>query len=99
MTVEAGAETTGDYPRGRGGQFGRGNPGRPKGARNKVLVTLDAIANANPEEIATTLRTMALSGDVPAMKLLLDRMWPAPKGRVVTFDMPPIESAADVIKA
>lgn len=42
---------------------------------------------------------MALEGDGPAMRLCLDRRCPLRTDRPVPFDLPPIETAADVTKA
>ncbi len=38
---------------------------------------------------------MALGGDTVALKLCLDRIYPARKDRAVTFALPPITSARD----
>jgi hypothetical protein len=42
---------------------------------------------------------MALDGDGPAMRLCLDRLCPPRKDRPITFNLPPVETAADLVKA
>lgn len=83
------------FPPGRSG-----NPkGRPKGSRHAALVALDAIGQDGAEEILKNLIIDAKSGDTRAAEVLLRRAWPAPKGRPVELDLPPVESAADVARA
>lgn len=42
---------------------------------------------------------MALDGDSPAMKLCLDRLLSPRRDRSITFDLPAINSAADLPEA
>jgi hypothetical protein len=42
---------------------------------------------------------MALAGDVTAMRLCLERVAPVRKGRTVQFDMPKVETSADIVAA
>ena len=34
-----------------------------------------------------------------AAKIILDRLWPAPKGRAVELDLPPVENTAGLVAA
>jgi len=61
-----------------------GNPGgRPKGFSTLVRKVLAESTEAggnmtNLEAIARKLIEMAIAGDIPAMRLVLDREWPKP---------------------
>lgn len=46
--------------------------------------------------IAEKATELAQAGDVASMRLVLDRIAPAPKERVVRFQLPPVNSAADL---
>ncbi|MDP4026318.1 DUF5681 domain-containing protein [Methylobacterium sp. NEAU 140] len=84
-------------------QFGEGrsgNPaGRPKGSRNRSTLALEAIFEGESEKLSRRAIEMALEGDGPAMKLCLDRLLAPRRDRSVTFDLPPIDTAADLPKA
>ena len=74
-----------------------GNPaGKPKGARNPVLVALDAIGSAAAKAVLEAAITAAKSGDMRAAEILLSRVWPVRKGRPVTLAIPPVKTAADL---
>lgn len=96
------AETTSAKQRkGRPFQPGQsGNPnGRPKGARNKITREVEAILSTSGEDVAKAVVERAKGGDMQAARLVLDRLAPLRKGREITFDLPPVETAADVAKA
>ena len=42
---------------------------------------------------------MALSGDMTAMRICLDRLAPVRRDRPITFELPPIETTADLPRA
>jgi hypothetical protein len=70
-----------------------GNPaGRPRGAKNKTTLFMEALSDQHGEEIVTRLTDWARDGDMTALRLWLDRMVPRPKGRPVSFDLPPIDT-------
>lgn len=84
------------------GQFASGNaggPGRPPGYRSRIAWALDQIAEKDCTEILETLIDQAKAGDIQAMKFILDRYWPAPKTRIVRFEIPAINSTSDIPKA
>lgn len=78
-----------------------GNPaGRPKGARHVALQALDAIGQERAEELLQQAITMALAGDMQAMRLLMDRVWPVAKGgRPININLPEMRTAADIATA
>lgn len=89
--------------RGQGKPFTEGqsgNPaGRPKGSRNRSTLALEAIFEGEAEALSRRAIAMALDGDGPAMKLCLDRLLSPRRDRSITFDLPAINSAADLPKA
>ena len=87
--------------RGKAFEQGRsGNPaGRPKGSRNRATMALEAILEGEGEALTRKAIELALDGDGPALRLCLDRIYPARKDRPVTFELPAIETTADLPKA
>lgn len=76
------------------------NPaGRPKGRRNRATEALEQILDGDAETIMRAVIRLAQEGDATAMKLCVDRLLPIRKDRTVQFELPPIETAADLTKA
>ncbi len=82
-----------------GGQFTTGNPGRPKGARNRASRLAQEVLEAETEAIARKAVDLALGGDTTALKIVLDRVSPVPKGRPISVDLPAVETPRDLIGA
>jgi hypothetical protein len=82
-----------------GGRFEKGvsgNPrGRPAGSRNNATLACEAILEGQAEALTQKAVDMALAGDTVALKICVDRIYPARKDRPVTFALPPINSARD----
>ena len=77
-----------------------GNPsGRPKGSRNKALLALQALLDGEADEIGRKAVEMAKTGDVAAMRLVMERLLPPRKDRPIMFTLPKLETAADAVKA
>lgn len=77
-----------------------GNPaGRPKGARHKTTLAIEALLEGEAEALTRKAVEMALAGDMQALRLCMDRLAPPRKDRSVTFDLPPIETLEDLPKA
>lgn len=77
-----------------------GNPnGRPKGARNKVTLAIEALLEGEAEALTRKAIELAKAGDLTALRLCLDRLAPVRKDRPISFDLPPINDAADAVKA
>jgi Family of unknown function (DUF5681) len=73
-----------------------GNPGgRPKGSRNKATLALENLLDGQAEALTQKAIELALGGDIPALRLCLDRILPPRKDRPVTFEMPAINGAED----
>src|SRR5919107_1246648 len=97
--IPNGSETV---ERAAGGRFAPGNPGgpgRPKGARHRALLALEAIGADAAEEVLLRVVEEAKAGDLRAAEILLRRLWPERKDRPIEFELPPTESAADLVSA
>lgn len=95
------AGTKQQKPRGRPFAKGEsGNPrGKPKGCRNRAGILLDAITDGDLAAIITTLITQAKAGDLAAIKILLDRLVPAPRARAVALKLPSLADGSGRSKA
>jgi hypothetical protein len=60
---------------------------------------LEAVLEAEGEQLLRAAITKARAGDVPALRTCLDRLMPSQKERMIRVELPPVESAADVPKA
>lgn len=70
------------------GRFAPGNKygrGRALGSRNRATTMLDSMAQGVAQVILNAAIAAALAGDVSAMKLILDRVYPARRGRPTPF--------------
>jgi len=77
-----------------------GNPaGKPKGAKNLVTRAVEDLLNGEAEKLTRQAIALALTGDPTALRLCLDRIAPAPKGRRVALDLPAVSSADDLAAA
>ena len=77
-----------------------GNPaGRKKGHRFPVLAALDAIGQENVQDLLRQVVAQALAGDMVAARIILDRCWPAPKGRLIPLNLPVIKTVRDLSDA
>lgn len=81
------------------GKFARGNPGRPKGARHKTTLAIEALLEGQGEALTQKAVEMALEGDTTALRLCLERIAPARKDSPVNFDLPDIKDAHDAAEA
>lgn len=83
----------------RGRPFEAGNPGKPKGARNRATRAAEALLDGESEELTRKAIELAKAGDGTALRLCLERLIPARRDRPVNFDLPAIETANDAAKA
>ena len=83
----------------RGRPFEPGNPGRPKGSRNKATLAAEALLDGEAEALTRKAIELALAGDVTALRLCWDRIVPARKDRPVPFALPNLEHASDAVMA
>ena len=93
-------EPTGPRQDGRWRPGESGNPaGRPRGLKNKTTLAAEALLEGEAEALTRKAVELALAGDVTALRLCLDRIVPARRDRYVTFDLPPLTTAADAVTA
>jgi hypothetical protein len=77
-----------------------GNPsGRPKGARNATTIALESLLDGQAKALTQKAVDLALSGDLIALRMCLDRILPVRKNRPIEFALPTIETIADAPKA
>jgi hypothetical protein len=59
----------------------------------------DKLMEADAADVVRAVLEAAKAGDMGACRLVLERVAPVRKGRPVVFDLPPVETAADVLAA
>jgi hypothetical protein len=93
----ADAENTAGKQRGKPFRKGRsGNPdGRPKGSRNVTTVALESLLDGQATALTQKAIDLALTGDMAALRICLDRILPPRKDRPLTFEFPAITNAAE----
>src|ERR1700716_2949183 len=82
-----------------GGRFQPGNPGRPKGARNKATVAAELLLDGDAEAITSKAIELAKEGDMAAIRICMDRFCPPRKDRPISFELPKLERVADASAA
>jgi hypothetical protein len=83
----------------RGRPFQPGNPGRPRGSKNKTTQFVEQLAEGQAEQIIQKALQLALAGDVSCLRMVLDRIWPPRKAPPINVTMPPINSSQDALDA
>ena len=81
------------------GRFRPGNPGRPKGARHKTTLAIEAILDGEAEALTRKAVELAKAGDTTALRLCLERLAPPRKDRPVHLTLPPLERVEDATAA
>src|ERR1022692_1048030 len=77
-----------------------GNPaGRPPGSRNKATIIAEEIFQGEAEEIIRMAINKAKEGDITAIRLCLERVFPRLRDRATLFDLPPINDAPGALAA
>ena len=95
------AENTAGKQRGRPLRKGQsGNPaGRPKGSRNATTLALETLLDGQASALTQKAIDVALTGDIPALRLCLDRILPPRKDSPVAFDLPEMKTLNDTVSA
>ena len=74
-----------------------GNPsGRQRGSRNKATLAVEALLDGEAEALTRKAVELALAGDTTALRLCLDRIAPARKGRPITLAVGDVTSLNDL---
>jgi hypothetical protein len=77
-----------------------GNPaGRPPGSRNRAAMVLQDMLEGDAERIVRAAINLAKHGNIAALRICMDRLLPPRKYEPVTFDLPPLDNAADTVAA
>ena len=77
-----------------------GNPaGRPRGRRNVATLAAEAMLEGEAGELTKKAIELAKAGNLVALRLCLDRVLPPRRSRLVTFDLPSIKTAEDIVAA
>jgi hypothetical protein len=79
-----------------GNKFGRG---RPPGSRNKKTVLVDELLAENSQPLLRKALKLAQQGNVPMLRLLLDRALPRPKDAPVTIGPLPMDTPEELLEA
>jgi len=82
----------------RGRPFEPGNSGKPPGALNRATRLAAELLDNEGEALTRKAVELALAGDIGALRLCLERIYPARRARV-QIDLPKVETAADLPKA
>jgi hypothetical protein len=83
----------------RGRPFQPGNPGRPRGSKNRTTLLVEQLIGDEAEKLTKKLVELALAGNVRCLELCLDRLSPQRSGRPVDFLLPAIKDVKDVVPA
>jgi hypothetical protein len=74
-----------------------GNPaGRKAGSRNQATLISKELLDDEPEKITRKAIELAIAGDVIALRLCLERIYPKPKDMAIKTKLPVINTAADI---
>jgi Family of unknown function (DUF5681) len=74
-----------------------GNPaGKPPGARNRTTLAVQELLNGEAEKLTHRCIELALRGDSTALRIVFERLAPAPRDRPLQLDLPPAESAREI---
>ena len=95
------AANTAGKQRGKPFQKGEsGNPGgRPKGSRNATTLALEILLDGQATALTQKAIDLALTGEMAALRLCLDRILPPRKDSPVIFTLRPLKSSADAVAA
>ena len=86
----------------RGKPFEPGNKtgrGRPEGSRNKATIMLEMLMADDGKAVVKKIIEVAKDGDMTAARLILDRIYPLPKGRPVWLRLPDTVTAENILAA
>uniref|UniRef100_I2PZC6 DUF5681 domain-containing protein n=1 Tax=Desulfovibrio sp. U5L TaxID=596152 RepID=I2PZC6_9BACT len=74
-----------------------GNPaGKPKGCRSRATLAAQALIDGQADELVKKAIELALAGDGPVLRAMLDRLCPAKRDSPVSVNLPRITSATDI---
>ena len=83
-------------PRGR--PFQPGNPGRPRGAKNRTTLLVEQLLAGEADKLTRKFIELANAGNVKCLTLCVDRMMPRRSGRPVNIALPRVTNARDATR-
>ena len=83
----------------RGRPFQRGNPGRPRGSKNRTTRLLEELMAGDGEKLVQKVVELASAGNVKCLQMCLDRLMPRRAGRPLDFTLPAVKDARDIVAA
>jgi hypothetical protein len=90
---------TGPVHKVRGRPFQPGNPGRPRGSRNRVTQIAEEVLEGGAEQAIRKILQLGLAGDVSCLKMIADRVYPARRGQPINIVIPAIKNPEDALRA
>lgn len=86
----------------KSGQWLKGVSGNPKGnktgSRHRVTIAAENVLSGESEAISRKLIEKAMSGDVNALRICMDRILPPRKDRTIAMKLKGIKKPDDLIK-
>lgn len=74
-----------------------GNPaGKPKGARNRTTLAVEALLEGEAEALTRVCIERAKAGNSTALRIAMERICPPSRERAIMFELPPIAVTADL---
>ena len=94
-------DNTDEKQRGRPFEKGTsGNPsGRPRGSRNATTLALEVLLDGQAKALTQKAIDLALTGEMAALRLCIERLMPPRKDSPVNFTLPPMKASADAVAA
>lgn len=83
------------YGRKADGTFTTGNPGKPKGTRNRSTRAALDLLDGESEALTRRAVELALDGDTTALRLCMERLVPPRRHLPISIRLPEMKSAAD----
>jgi Family of unknown function (DUF5681) len=77
-----------------------GNPrGKPKGAKHRASLLAEKLFENDIEMVCNQVISQAREGNLQAAKIILDRLLPPRKDRLINIELPLINDSSDALKA
>ena len=83
----------------RGVPFKQGNPGKPRGARNRTTRAVYEMLEGERNRLTRKAIDLGLEGNITALRLCLDRLAPPSNDMPLSITLPPIRSAGEALDA
>ena len=85
------------------GKFRKGQSGNPqgkaKGTKNRATLAAEQVLQSDLDKICHKLIEEALTGNIQAIRLVLDRVLPIKRDRDIKIRLPKLQTTDDAVKA